>query len=282
MATPDPRHPNAPTPLSDVQGRADHRAQPIEAAGVRGLRVPMTVTDRDGATQNTVARVTMSVGVPADRKGAHMSRFVQVVQQGSASVSVTSLNELAAAMVRRLEASAGDIELKFAYFTTKAAPVTGETSPMDYEVTLCIAAGESSPESEEQSNHESWISVAVPATSLCPCSKEISDYGAHNQRSIITVSVSPATDAEPVWIEDLIDLAEGAASSPVYGVLKRPDEKFVTEAAYDNPKFVEDLVRDIATPLDADERVAQYVIDVENVESIHNHSAFARVARDKR
>lgn len=274
MATPDPRQPNAPAPLSDVQGRADHRAQPIEAAGVRGLRVPVTVTDRDGARQNTVATVTMSVGVPADRKGAHMSRFVQVVQQGGASISVTSLTELARSMVERLEADSGDIELTFDYFMTKAAPVTGETSPMDYEVTLRTSAGDDAT--------DAWITVAVPATSLCPCSKEISEYGAHNQRSIITVSVSPMQDAPPIWIEDLIALAESAASSEVYGVLKRPDEKFVTEAAYDNPKFVEDLVRDIATPLDADDRVAQYVIDVENIESIHNHSAFARVARDKR
>lgn len=274
MATPDPRRPGMATPLSDVQGRADHRAQPIEAAGVRDLRVPVTVTDRDGASQPTVASVTMSVGVPADRKGAHMSRFVQVIQQGGASISVRSLDELARDMIDRLDARDGNIELTFAYFMTKAAPVTGETSPMDYEVTLRI--------STREQDTDTWITVAVPATSLCPCSKEISDYGAHNQRSIITLSVAPSADTAPVWIEDLVELAEAAASSPVYGVLKRPDEKFVTEAAYDNPKFVEDLVRDLATPLDADDRVAQYVIDVENVESIHNHSAFARVARDKR
>lgn len=272
MASPDPTRVGGDV-LSDVQGRADDRAVAIEAAGVRDLRVPVRVVDRSAQPQSTVARATMAVLVPGDRKGAHMSRFVEVVSGQSAPLSVRSVADLARAMATRLDADAGHLVLSFPYFVTKTAPVSGEVSPMDYEVTLRADV--------DQDKVNLRLTVAVPATSLCPCSKEISDYGAHNQRSIITVSIVPAP-GEIVWIEDVIDLAEQAASSPVYGVLKRPDEKFVTEAAYDNPKFVEDLVRDLATPLDADTRIAAYEIDVENVESIHNHSAFARLARDKR
>ncbi len=202
-----------------------------------------------------------------------MSRFVQVIQNGGAAIGVDTLDALAVNMVQTLSAEHGEIELRFAYFMNKTAPVSGQVSPMDYEITLRVVSGDDGA--------QVWVTAAVPATSLCPCSKEISDYGAHNQRSIITVSVCPVAGGDPVWIEELVELAEEAASSQVYGVLKRPDEKFVTEAAYDNPKFVEDLVRDLAAPLDDDVRVARYVIDVENIESIHNHSAFARIGRDK-
>ncbi|MEM6639303.1 MAG: GTP cyclohydrolase FolE2 [Pseudomonadota bacterium] len=260
--------------LSDVQGRRDERATAIEAAGVSGLRIPITVTDRGGRQQHTVATASLSVDVPADRKGAHMSRFVQVITSNSASVSVTGMGDLARTMIERLEADSGEISLTFPYFVDKAAPVSGEVGPMDYEATLRVRI--------DRQQTEAWVTVAVPATSLCPCSKEISDYSAHNQRSIITISITRFDDAAPVWLEDLIEIGETAASCPVYAVLKRVDEKHVTEAAYDNPKFVEDIVRDLAAPLDADGRISRYDIHVDNMESIHNHSAFARIRRDKR
>ncbi len=262
-------------PLEDVQGRADLRKVAINAAGIRGLRYPLDIADSTGDHARVTATLSMSVAVPEHVKGTHMSRFIQLLDDQRDALTVSTAARFVQDMNARLDATRGSIEVAFTWFQTKQAPVSGVFSKMDYEVVLRA----------EQDNADTQItvSVAVPATSLCPCSKEISDYGAHNQRSIITLTAT-LVDAheQPVWISDLVAIAEREASSQVYGVLKRPDEKYVTEAAYDNPKFVEDMARDLAHALDGDTRIARYVIDVENVESIHNHSAFARVERDKR
>ena len=263
--------------MPDVQSSADSRRVAIDRVGVKEVVYPIRLHTKAGGEQTTVAKINMYVALPHHQKGTHMSRFLEVLNEHSCQpLTPDDIPDMTEAIRTRLNAHEAHFEATFTYFIEKKAPVTGQAGLMNYEVAFECTA------SADLDRPDMIMRVAAPATSLCPCSKEISDYGAHNQRSSITVSVSPAADADPVWIEDLVELAEGAASSPVYGVLKRPDEKFVTEAAYDNPKFVEDLVRDIATPLDADERVAQYLIDVENVESIHNHSAFAREARDKR
>ncbi|HBG29501.1 MAG TPA: GTP cyclohydrolase I FolE2, partial [Gammaproteobacteria bacterium] len=213
----------------------------------------------------------MYVSLPHHQKGTHMSRFVAILGEHDDVLTVHSLNMLMQRMTSRLEADSGHLEIAFPYFVDKSAPVSGVRSLMDYEVTL---TGVSTPAGGAQT----LVRVVVPVTSLCPCSKEISDYGAHNQRSHVTVEVRCQGD---VWIEDLVDLVETEASAQLYGLLKRPDEKFVTERAYDNPKFVEDMVRDVAVRLDADERVLAYTVESENFESIHNHSAYAVVERVK-
>jgi GTP cyclohydrolase I len=221
--------------------------------------------------QHTVARLNMYVSLPHHQKGTHMSRFVAILGEHDEVLTVRGLNTLMQRMTKRLEADSGHLEVAFPYFVNKAAPISGVRSLMDYEVTL---TGVATPAAGAQT----LVRVVVPVTSLCPCSKEISDYGAHNQRSHVTVEVRCHGD---VWVEDLIDLVEAEASAQLYGLLKRPDEKFVTERAYDNPKFVEDMVRDVAVRLDADDRVLAYSVESENFESIHNHSAYAVVERVK-
>ncbi|MFM1886087.1 MAG: hypothetical protein RL026_1244 [Pseudomonadota bacterium] len=255
--------------IEDVQGSPDARHLPIDRVGIRGIRHPVRVRDRSGALQHTVATFSMSVHLPEHFKGTHMSRFVEILHI-EREISVEAFPVLLAEMVRRLDAPAGHIEMAFDHFVEKRAPVSGVASLMDYRVTLAgdIDAG----------RVESWVQVVVPVTSLCPCSKKISERGAHNQRSHITIRARPAA---ALAIEDLIDIAEQEASCEVFGILKRPDEKYVTERAYDNPKFVEDIIRDVAARLEADARVGAYVVEVENFESIHNHSAWARIAHDK-
>jgi GTP cyclohydrolase I len=196
-----------------------------------------------------------------------MSRFVEILH-GEREISVKSFRAMLEKMTARLEADAGHIEMTFPFFVTKKAPVSGVESMMDYRASL---VGE-----RKNGRTDMWIRVVVPVTSLCPCSKKISDYGAHNQRSHVTIT---AKLRRHIWIEELIRVAESEASCELYGILKRPDEKYVTERAYDNPKFVEDLVRDVALRLNADKRVGRYSVDVENFESIHNHSAYARIER---
>jgi len=259
------------TDIADVQGSADHRRIAIDRVGIRSIRHPLRVADRSGRVQHTVARLNMYVSLPHHQKGTHMSRFVAILGEHDDVLTVHSLNTLMQRMTSRLEADSGHLEIAFPYFVDKSAPVSGVRSLMDYEVTL---TGVSTPAGGAQT----LVRVVVPVTSLCPCSKEISDYGAHNQRSHVTVEVRCQGD---VWVEDLIDLVETEASAQLYGLLKRPDEKFVTERAYDNPKFVEDMVRDVAVRLDADERVLAYTVESENFESIHNHSAYAVVERVK-
>jgi GTP cyclohydrolase I len=212
------------------------------------------------------------VALPADRKGTHMSRLVALLEEraapGAQPLSVAGLRPLLDELVQRLEAPGGRIELAFPFFVRKTAPVSGVASLLDYDVRLGASL--------EGGRYESSVTVAVPVTSLCPCSKEISDYGAHNQRSLVTIGVRPR---QPVFVAELLRVAEEEASAELYGILKRVDEKYVTERAYDNPRFVEDLVRGVAARLAADPRFAGFVVEAENFESIHNHSAYARIAR---
>jgi len=253
----------------DVQASPDLRRIPINKVGVKGIRHPVLVKDRSSA-QHTVGDFNMYVSLPQDFKGTHMSRFVEILSGNEHALSVESFRGMLFEVASRLGAETGYIEMKFPYFVEKRAPVTGVASLMDYEVTFL---GRVSDGVDSLSTR-----VLVPATSLCPCSKKISERGAHNQRSHVTVAARINTF---VWIEEIIDRVEREASSGLYGLLKRPDEKFVTEQAYDNPKFVEDMVRDIAASLAKDPRIVSWVVESENFESIHNHSAYARVEHDK-
>ena len=253
-----------------MQGRADTRRIPIDKVGIKDIFHPVRVKDRSGGEQHTVANFNMYVYLPHNFKGTHMSRFVEILHMNERELSVDSFRTMLKEMVERLDAETGHIEMTFPYFVMKKAPVSGVKSLLDYRATL---TGEISGE-----RADTWLKVVVPVTSLCPCSKKISDYGAHNQRSHVTIA---ARIDGHVWIEELIDIAEQEASCEVYGILKRPDEKYVTERAYDNPKFVEDMVRDVAVRLNADDRIRAYVVESENFESIHNHSAYALIERDK-
>ncbi|MGI9246825.1 MAG: GTP cyclohydrolase FolE2 [Steroidobacteraceae bacterium] len=259
------------TPIEDVQGRADARQIPINKVGIKDVYHPVRVRDRSGGDQHTVANFNMYVALPQDFKGTHMSRFVEVLHLHERELSVESFRQMLGEMTQRLDATSGHIEMTFPYFVMKQAPVTRVESVVKYDASLI---GEIHEGVEQM-----WIRVVVAATSLCPCSKKISDYGAHNQRSHITIK---ARVEQHVWIEELIDIAEQEASCEVFGILKRPDEKYVTERAYDNPKFVEVIVRDVAVRLNAEERVLAYVVEAENFESIHNHSAYAQIEKDKR
>jgi GTP cyclohydrolase I len=256
--------------IADVQGSADTRRIAIDKVGIKDIRHPVRVKDRGGVEQHTVATFNMYVYLPHNFKGTHMSRFVQILNSQERELSVGSFKEMLKDMSARLESAAGHIEMRFPFFVNKRAPVTGVESLLDYEVTFVGEIRDGHPTLD--------IRVLVPVTSLCPCSKEISAYGAHNQRSHVTVQVRTRGF---VWIEELIELVEREASSELFGLLKRPDEKYVTERAYDNPKFVEDVVRDVARRLNEDERVAAYSVEAENFESIHNHSAYALIERDK-
>jgi GTP cyclohydrolase I len=257
--------------IPDVQGSVDTRRLAIDKVGIKAIRHPVRVADRDGGVQHTIATFNMYVGLPHNFKGTHMSRFVEILNAHEREISVESFQTMLRDMVKRLEAEFGRIEMTFPYFINKAAPVSGVKSLIDYEVTF---AGEVSRE-----GYSFTMKVVVPVTSLCPCSKQISEYGAHNQRSHVTITA--CTNAH-VWIEELVRIAEQEASCELYGLLKRPDEKYVTERAYDNPKFVEDLVRDVATALNRDRRVDSYVVESENFESIHNHSAYALIEKNSR
>ncbi|HWJ07392.1 MAG TPA: GTP cyclohydrolase FolE2 [Steroidobacteraceae bacterium] len=269
---------NAPSPIGtasvtaieDVQGRADSRQIPINKVGIKDVYHPVRVRDRAGGDQHTVANFNMYVALPHNFKGTHMSRFVEILHLHEREISVESFRQMLGEMTQRLDATSGHIEMTFPYFVMKQAPVTKVESVVKYDASLI---GEIHDGVEEM-----WIRVVVAATSLCPCSKKISDYGAHNQRSHITIK---ARVREHVWIEELIDIAEQEASCEVFGILKRPDEKYVTERAYDNPKFVEDIVRDVAVRLNDEPRVLAYVVEAENFESIHNHSAYAQIEKDK-
>ncbi|NNF17503.1 MAG: GTP cyclohydrolase I FolE2 [Gammaproteobacteria bacterium] len=257
-------------PIEDVQSRDDQRQIPINKVGIKDIAHPVRVLERSGGEQHTIAKFNMYVDLPHNFKGTHMSRFVEILEENDTEISVKSFKSILLEMRARLEAKRGHIEMHFPFFVRKSAPVSGIQSLMDYQATLI---GDCSAQSCDITTR-----VVVPVTSLCPCSKGISEYGAHNQRSHITVSVRTSRF---VWIEDLIDLAEQEASSEVFAILKRPDEKYVTERAYDNPKFVEDIVRDVAVQLNRDERIIAYRVEAENFESIHNHSAYALIEQDK-
>jgi GTP cyclohydrolase I len=253
--------------LPDIQASPDHRRLAIQQVGVKGLRYPLSLLDAAGAAHPTVATLTMSVGLAPEVKGTHMSRFVELLERPRAALSLRDLRQMFAEMLLHLQANSGRIELRFPYFVRKTAPVSGVASLLDIDAGIDIWA-------EPGGTVEMALAVTVPVTSLCPCSKEISDYGAHNQRSHLSLRVQLRADMS---VEELVRIAEEEASCEVFGLLKRPDEKWVTERAYDNPKFVEDLVRDIALRLSAESRVGQWSVASENFESIHNHSAYALI-----
>ena len=258
--------------MPDVQNASDSRQMPINKVGIKAIRHPVRVLDKGAGVQHTIATFNMYVGLPHNFKGTHMSRFVEILNAHEQEISVESFETMLREMAVRLEAETGLIEMSFPYFINKTAPVSGVKSLMDYDVTF-------SGEVKEGGTYTQTMKVVVPVTSLCPCSKKISERGAHNQRSHVTIT---ATTNDFVWIEELVQIAEQQASCELYGLLKRPDEKYVTERAYDNPKFVEDLVRDVAGILNADTRIDAYIVESENFESIHNHSAYALIERDKR
>lgn len=257
--------------MPDVQGLSDFRKVAIDRVGVKDVVYPIRLRTRDGGVQHTVATINMYVALPHTKKGTHMSRFLEVLNEHVGEpITPDEIPAITRAIKERLEADEAHFEAKMTYFIDKPAPVTGQHGLMNYEVSLECTAN---------CVEDFVLGVSVPATSLCPCSKEISAYGAHNQRCRIEAKVR--TNAM-MWIEDLVELLEGAASHPVYAVLKRPDEKFVTEKAFDNPKFVEDIVRDLALTLEAEDRVDWYSINSENFESIHSHNAYAQITHDKR
>ena len=241
--------------IADVQSSRDLRNLPINQVGIKDLRFPISLKSKEGE-QSTVARLTMTVFLP-----------VALMEKQTDALDFDTLHKLTADMVALLDSHSGKISVSFPFFRKKSAPVSSIQSLLDYDVTL---TGEI-----KNGTYSHNLKVMVPVTSLCPCSKEISQYGAHNQRSHVTVSLIANADVD---IEEIIDYVEAQASCQLYGLLKRPDEKYVTEKAYENPKFVEDMVRDVATALIADKRIESFVVESENFESIHNHSAYAYIA----
>ena len=265
-----------PSVMADVQSTRDERALPIEQVGIRGVRHPLTIRTKTGSFPS-VGNFEMDVALPAHIKGTHMSRFMAILQQQDESIDSTSVVSMVREMLPLLDATEGRVQFTYTHFVKKAAPVSGVESLMDYEVTWMSKGKKNATGSIDV---ELNLRAVVPVMSLCPCSKEISDFGAHNQRSHVTMTVvlDPKTK---MTVEDLVTAAESEASSELWGLLKRPDEKWVTERSYSNPKFVEDLVRDVAGQLKADERILSFVVEAENFESIHNHSAFAKISLTK-
>lgn len=257
-------------PLCDVQSQQDHRKLDIDKVGVKQIRYPIVVKDRSEDNQRTVASVNMYVNLPHQFKGTHMSRFLEVLAEHDRAISVESLPHLLRKIQKRLSAQDAHIDLEFPYFVRKEAPVSRAAALMDYRVRM---SG-----SMQGERFELVLGVEVPVTTLCPCSRQISAYGAHNQRSHVTVTVR---FKKFVWIEEIIELVEKNASCELFAILKRPDEKYVTERAYENPRFVEDMVRSVAAGLEADPRVTWFTVESENFESIHNHSAYAFIERNK-
>ncbi len=252
--------------IADVQNLTDTRQIAIDKVGIKDIRYPIFVKDLSRGVQHTVATFNMYVQLPEHFKGTHMSRFVAILNNEKNEVSIENFPQMLREMVEKLEAKSGFIEMTFPYFIRKQAPISGVESLMDYDVTFLGSI--------ENGNIDFSLKVIVPVTSLCPCSKKISDYGAHNQRSHVTVTIKSKKN---VWIEEVVALVEKEASSELYSLLKRPDEKFVTERAYDHPKFVEDMVRDVAGRLNGEKRIVAYRVESENFESIHNHSAYAMI-----
>lgn len=252
------------TTLADTQNQPDDRQLPIDRVGVKNLAFPIHVRDRDRESQSTVATVSLAVDLPHHFKGTHMSRFVEVLHSHGDCLDVSEMATIPRELLERLDAREAHVSFRFPFFRRKPAPVTGLTGLVDYQVTFDITAN--------GHGTDFMVMVEVPVTTLCPCSKAISARGAHNQRGLVTCSVR---FTEPVWVEDLIDIIEGAASSPLYSLLKRPDEKFVTEAAYDKPVFVEDLVRNVAAAARRLPQLTWFRVEAENYESIHNHNAYA-------
>lgn len=250
--------------LKDTQNERDERRLPIDRVGIKGLRFPLCIKDRDTQPQHTVGTVAMAVDLPHHFKGTHMSRFVEVLNAHGRELTVADVAQIPRELQKRLSAEKAHLEIRFPWFRLKKAPVTKAESLLDYGVVFeANALG---------AELDFKVTVEVPVTTLCPCSKAISRHGAHNQRGLVTFSIR---FQEPLWIEDLIEMVETSASSQLYSLLKRPDEKHVTEEAYENPVFVEDLVRNIALKAKAHPQVRWFRVEAENFESIHNHSAWA-------
>lgn len=260
-------NPLALAALEDVQSQRDDRGIEIDEVGIADLRMPVEVLARDGGVQSTVASVEMTVDLAHDVKGTHMSRFVDVFHASSATLSPQTVAHLVEQIRARLESARAVVRMDFPYFIAREAPVTGLAAPVEYHGRLEASTGATT---------EVRVGVRTPVTSLCPCSKEISDYGAHNQRGYVEIDVTCAPDSF-VWFEDLIDMAEQSGSAPIYSLLKRPDERHVTMQAFENPAFVEDIARDTALLLKADTRIAAFMVRVTNLESIHSHSAVATI-----
>lgn len=256
--------------MPDMQKRRDTRRIPISKVGVKDITYPIVVMDKNRSLQHTVARVNMYVDLPHHFKGTHMSRFIEILNQHHGEISVERMDQIVHDMKDHLEASCAHLELEFPYFIEKTAPASGARSLMEYQCRMVASLGDA---------YDFILGVTVPVTSLCPCSKEISARGAHNQRSAVTVEVRYR---EHIWLEELISLIEGCGSAPVYALLKREDEKAMTEQAYDNPMFVEDVVRAVTEALAARPEITWFRVECENFESIHNHSAYALVERDQR
>jgi GTP cyclohydrolase I len=258
--------------IPDTQSERDERHLLIQRVGIKDVRWPLTLRVA-GQAQETVAQWDLDVALPAEQKGTHMSRFVAWLDAQDEPLDAARLKQQLAAMLDKLGAREGRVEARFAFFLRKRAPVSGVQSLLDYQGRWIA---ETRAGRDGHCVTAVWAEVGVPVKSLCPCSKEISDYGAHNQRSLVTIR---AELLQPIEWHELVRFAEDSASSELWPLLKRADEKWVTERAYENPKFVEDLVRDVALRLNADARIGRYSVDVENFESIHNHSAYARIER---
>ena len=256
--------------MKDIQSTFDNRKIPVQKVGIKDLEYPIVVLDRQNERQHTVATVNMFVDLPHNFKGTHMSRFLEIMNHCRGRISVRQIGGVLTAMIDRFDSENAHLEIRFPYFVEKAAPVSGATSLMDY--TCAFLASMDARKGED--GLDLILVVGVPVNTLCPCSKEISQHSAHNQRSRVTIQVRTR---ELVWLEDLIEIAESEASAPLYSLLKREDEKRIIEQAYDNPRFAEDIVRAIALRLQADRRIFWYQVESENFESIHNHNAYALV-----
>jgi GTP cyclohydrolase I len=256
--------------MIDVQNRMDPRNTRVDKVGVKDIRYPITVMDKNNGVQHTVASINMYVNLPREFKGTHMSRFIEILNDFHGNLDIREFSKILEAMQRKLQAQTANLEISFPYFIKKLSPVTSTPGLMEY---FCRISGSLATQKE----YDLIVEVNVPISTVCPCSKEISCHGAHNQRGMVRLAVR---FKKFVWIEDLVALVERAASCEVYSVLKRPDEKYVTETAYENPKFVEDVVRDIAVVLKRDQNIQWFLVDVENFESIHNHSAYACIERN--
>jgi GTP cyclohydrolase I len=255
--------------MIDVQNRRDSRNVEIKKVGVKNIRYPITVRDKAHGVQHTVAKVNMYVNLPHHFKGTHMSRFIEILNAYKGDVTIKNFSKILQEMKKALNAKSAHLEIEFPYFIEKQAPVTQAIGLMEYVCRLCGS-------SNEGAEDDFYVGIDVPITTVCPCSKEISEQGAHNQRGTVTVTVR---FKKFFWIEDIIQLVEGSSSCDVYSILKRPDEKFVTEKAYENPMFVEDVVREVAKKLEADPNITWFSVESENFESIHNHSAYAYVEK---
>jgi GTP cyclohydrolase FolE2 len=260
-------NPLAAVPLEDVQAQLDARAVPIDEVGISDLRYPVRVAGRDGVVRSSVATVSATVALAAEVRGTHMSRFVEALGERMDVVDPLACAALAEHLCERLHSSSASLDLRFPYFIERSAPVSGLPGFVDIDAHLVATASKST---------EVRVGVSVPVTSLCPCSREISDYGAHNQRGYVEIEVGCAR-GQTVWFEDLIEFADAAASAPIFSLLKRVDERYVTMTAYENPAFVEDIARDVVVALRQDPRIRDYVVRVTNQESIHNHNAVATI-----